>query len=178
MRHGRTDWNARRRMQGSTDIPLNDEGRVMAERAAVEYEDVNFDICYCSPLSRARETAEIVLRGRDIPIITDKRLVEMGFGGYEGIDIDLKAKKLPINTLFTHPDEYVPTEGAESMEALFERTGSFIREIIEPLKEQGKDVLIVGHGTMNSSIICQMKDVPLKDFWSSGLENCKLIPLT
>lgn len=77
MRHGRTDWNERHKLQGRTDIPLNANGRQMAEKAREEYADVHFDVCYCSPLIRARETAEIVLRGRDIPIIPDERLVEM-----------------------------------------------------------------------------------------------------
>ena len=63
MRHGRTDWNVRHKLQGRTDIPLNEEGRRMAEKAREEYRDVPLDICFCSPLIRARETAEIVLRG-------------------------------------------------------------------------------------------------------------------
>ena len=74
MRHGRTDWNVRHKLQGRTDIPLNEEGRRMAEKAGEEYRDVPLDICYSSPLVRARETAEIVLSGRNIPILTDDRL--------------------------------------------------------------------------------------------------------
>ena len=50
MRHGKTDWNAMRKLQGRTDIPLNEEGRQMAEHARTEYADIHFDICYCSPL--------------------------------------------------------------------------------------------------------------------------------
>jgi len=73
MRHGRTDWNARKKMQGRTDIPLNEEGRQMAIKAGEECKDVHFDICYCSPLIRARETAELVLGDREVPILTDAR---------------------------------------------------------------------------------------------------------
>ena len=47
MRHGKTDWNAMRKLQGRTDIPLNEEGRQMAEHARTEYADIHFDICYC-----------------------------------------------------------------------------------------------------------------------------------
>ena len=61
MRHGKTDWNAKHKLQGRTDIPLNEEGIQMAEQAKEKYKDVNFDICYCSPLVRAKQTAEIVL---------------------------------------------------------------------------------------------------------------------
>ena len=49
----------------------------MAEQAKEKYKDVNFDICYCSPLVRAKQTAEIVLKGRNIPIVYDDRLMEM-----------------------------------------------------------------------------------------------------
>ena len=77
MRHGKTDWNLKYKLQGKTDIPLNDMGRQMAEEAHERYKDVHFDVCYCSPLRRARETAEIVLSGRDIPMIIDDRLAEM-----------------------------------------------------------------------------------------------------
>ena len=69
MRHGKTDWNAKHKLQGRTDIPLNEEGIQMAEQAKEKYKDVNFDICYCSPLVRAKQTAEIVLEGRNIPIV-------------------------------------------------------------------------------------------------------------
>ena len=86
MRHGRTDWNDLRKLQGRTDIPLNDAGREMAEAARKEYADVHFDICFCSPLIRARETAEIVLRDRNIPIVPDDRLKEMSFGECEGLE--------------------------------------------------------------------------------------------
>lgn len=86
MRHGKTEWNAMHKLQGRMDIPLNEEGREMAEKAREEYKNLNIDICYCSPLVRAKETAEIVLRGRNIPILPDDRLVEISFGKYEGMD--------------------------------------------------------------------------------------------
>ena len=86
MRHGKTDWNEKRKLQGRTDIPLNEEGIGMAKKAAEECKNIHFDICYCSPLIRARTTAQIVLEGRNVPIVTDDRLMEMGFGEYEGIE--------------------------------------------------------------------------------------------
>lgn len=178
MRHGKTDWNERRKIQGRTDIPLNEEGRDMSENAGIEYKDINFDICYCSPLSRAKETAELVLKGRNVPIITDERLVEMGFGQYEGIEKSFEIPNCPINVLFLEPQNYTTSVGgAESMDELFQRTGEFLREVALPQVESGKDVLIVGHGAMNSAIICLIKELPVKDFWSSGIENCKLMRL-
>lgn len=175
IRHGKTDWNDRRKIQGRTDIPLNSEGRQMAEEAREEYKDIHFDICFSSPLIRAKETAEILLRDRDIPIIYDDRLMEMSFGVYEGIENSFDIPNCPINEFFWHPEDYkVPVEGAESISDLVKRTGEFLEEKVNPLLEQGKDVLIVGHGAMNSSIVYQVKKLKLKDFWSEGIPNCKL----
>lgn len=178
MRHGKTDWNAKHKLQGRTDIFLNEDGRLMAEDAGQEYRDIHFDICYCSPLSRAKETAEILLKGRNVPIIIDERLMEMGFGKYEGTENSFQMPDCPINVLFKNSERYItPVQGAESLDELFSRTGDFIKGIVEPELKQGKDILIVGHGVMNLSIVCQIKDIPIEKFWSTGIENCKLMRL-
>lgn len=100
MRHGKTDWNAVHRLQGSEDIPLNEEGRQMVRDARKKYGDLRFDICYCSPLQRAQETAEIFLEGSGTPILTDDRLREMGFGMYEGTEHVTQKPECPVYTLF------------------------------------------------------------------------------
>lgn len=177
MRHGKTDWNAQGKLQGRTDIPLNDEGRKMAEAAYHECLDIHFDMCYTSPLIRARETADIVLNGRNIPIIVDERLVEMSYGGYEGVADIYNMPDSPINVLFDEPERYESTEGSESFEELFSRTASFISEVLMPEISKGRDILIVGHGALNSAIICQIKNLSISQFWSSGLEQCKAMRL-
>ena len=178
IRHGRTDWNDRHKLQGRTDVPLNGEGRRMAEAAREEYRDVHFDLCFCSPLIRAKETAEILLRGRDVPILTDDRLAEMSFGSYEGQENSFDVPDCPINVLVFAPEQYTaPPGGAESLDDLFARTGAFLRERVDPLLAEGKDVLIVGHGAMNSSIVCRVRGLPRSQFWSAGIENCKLMKL-
>lgn len=176
LRHGKTEWNAKQKLQGRTDIPLNEEGRKMAERASEEYKNVHFDICYCSPLIRAKETAKILLEGRNIPVIYDERLVEMGFGSYEGIENSFSIPDCPINVIFKHPEDYKESiGGSETFDELFERTGSFIKEVVDP--QSDKDILIVGHGAMNSSIICQVNNLSIDKFWEAGIENCKLMRL-
>lgn len=178
MRHGKTDWNMMHKLQGQTDIELNEEGRRMSLRANEEYKDVRLDICFCSPLKRARETADLVLKGRDIPIVYDDRLKEMFFGKYEGVANSFKIADCHINELFHHPETYFPDkDGGESLDELFARTGAFLEEKVRPLLKEGKDILIIGHGAMNHSIECQVNKRPLKDFWITGIENCKLYRL-
>lgn len=178
IRHGQTDWNLQQKLQGRTDIPLNDTGRALAKKAMQEYADIHFDICFCSPLLRAKETAEILLAGRNIPIIEDDRLKEMSFGIYEGVTGYFEDETLPVNIIFKHPENYKEAfEGAESFSDLFKRTGEFMEEKVYPLLKEGKDVVIVGHGAMNNSIVCQVQNIPIKDFWKTKIENCKLIKL-
>ena len=80
VRHGETDWNKARRIQGQVDIPLNAFGRHLAEETGKGLTDIPFEVCISSPLGRAVETAELILEGRDVPILTDRRIVEMAFG--------------------------------------------------------------------------------------------------
>lgn len=174
MRHGKTDWNARHLLQGHTDIPLNEEGRKMAEDAREKYRDLHFDLCYCSPLSRARETAELFLKGSDTPITVDNRLEEINFGSYEGIEHAMDDPKYPVYTLFHHPEQYVADNGAESLDELFARSGSFLDEVIKPVLASGKDVLIVAHGGVNCSIIARYEQTPLAHFWDNLQANCAL----
>lgn len=178
MRHGKTDWNERRKLQGITDIPLNDSGRQMAKEAAEEYKDVHFDICFCSPLVRAKETAKILLEGRDVPIVFDDRLKEMGFGTFEGVENCFDIPDSPIKVFFFHPEDYnVPVEGGESLDLVFERVKDFLDETALPLVEAGKDVLIVAHGALNSCIVSTVRKLPREQLWSEGIPNCKLIRL-
>lgn len=174
MRHGKTDWNAKHLLQGHTDIPLNEEGRRMAEAAREKYKDLHFDICYCSPLSRARETAELFLKGRNIPILVDNRLEEISFGSYEGVEHVTEKPDCPVYTLFRHPKQYQACNGAESLEELFARSGSFLDEVVAPALAEGKDVLIVAHGGVNCSIIARYEKTPLAHFWDNLQGNCEL----
>jgi len=177
MRHGKTDWNEVGRLQGRTDIPLNEEGRRMAQEVRNECEQIGFDICYSSPLVRARETAETALRGLNVPIVFDDRLMEMSFGIYEGAVNASSVEGSPIQKFFDDPENFHGTENGETFEELFARTGEFIEEVIRPALSEGKNVLIVGHGAMNCSIVCQIKHLPIRDFWKTGIPNCRLIKL-
>lgn len=177
MRHGKTVWNQLHKLQGSIDIPLNEQGREMAREARSKYPDLHFDICYCSPLSRARETAELFLAGSGTPIVLDDRLREMSFGDYEGTENVFEKPDCPVWKLFKDPTHYEAVDNAESFESLFRRTGEFIREVLIPADDAGKRILIVGHGAMSASILSQFRDVPLANFWDQLLGNCALEPI-
>ena len=80
VRHGETGWNRIHKLQGQSDIELNDVGRELAEETAEGLKDIDFGLIYSSPLNRAYETALILRRDRQQEILTDKRLLEINFG--------------------------------------------------------------------------------------------------
>ncbi len=85
VRHGETDWNAGRRWQGHTDVPLNDRGRAQAAALAEELAADPPQAIYTSDLSRARDTAEIVAARLGVPVIVEPRLREIDVGSREGL---------------------------------------------------------------------------------------------
>ena len=83
VRHGQTDYNHNNRMQGSSDILLNDAGRRQCKKLRMELNNKKIDACYSSPLIRAFETA-MILVGDKVEIKKDTRLIERDLGEYEG----------------------------------------------------------------------------------------------
>ena len=84
-RHGQTEWNALGKIQGRKDIELNEIGREQAEMTRKKLMNEKIDLIISSSLKRAKETAEIINKEFNVEILEDKRLVERGFGDFEGI---------------------------------------------------------------------------------------------
>lgn len=175
MRHGQTDWNVEKRMQGHTDVPLNDTGRQMARDAREKYKDIHFDVCYTSTLSRAKETAEIFLEGSGVPIIEDVRLMEIGLGNYEG---KINQPEWPVWQFFKDPEHYQSENGVESMQEIMERIQSFFDEVVDPLLAEGKDILLVTHGGTSKRIKMVASNFAIHTIREAGpIGNCELIKL-
>ncbi|MBR1567969.1 MAG: histidine phosphatase family protein [Lachnospiraceae bacterium] len=177
VRHGKTEWNKERRLQGSVDIALADEGRALAEVSSENMKGITFDRIYSSPLSRAYETARILRRDRDIPIITDDRLKELCFGDAEGRPFpELYAdESCYFRYFFDQPELYRPIGHGESLEELCDRAAAFMKEIILPLEDSCTRVMIVAHGAINKGLMMYVKNQngrqqAMKDFWSGGLQ--------
>ena len=175
-RHGETEWNKDRRLQGQSDVPLNAFGRELAEETAraLEQEGTVFDWAFASPLARALETARILTKGRDIPLETDSRLMEMNFGAYEGSAFDPPKKdpSHPLHDFLCRPEAYVPAAGAESFEEVMARAVSFLQEKILPLEGKCGTVLVAAHGAFNRCLLSAIGEIPLEKFWEIGLPNC------
>ena len=171
IRHGQTSWNKERKLQGRTDIPLNESGREVAELTKEGFKDLPFDMAFTSPLKRARETAEIIMSGRNVPVINDERIIEVNFGSYEGCDFDLPDEY--IQNFFSAPEKYFPINGMESMESIFERMNSFLQDLCQNAELQDKTILISTHGAALSGLMTVIKGNSVDKYWAGGLhKNC------
>lgn len=174
MRHGETDWNKDRRLQGQSDIALNQYGIELAEKTAEGLKNVRFDAVYSSPLQRALITAKIVVGDRKVAIHKDDRLMEIHFGPSEGecFDAAKQNPEHPLYSFFCQPESYQPVDGAESFAQARERTESFLQQQIIPLEGKCENVLVVAHGALNRCILNEIAGIPDKDFWAIPLANC------
>lgn len=141
VRHGETEWNRLGRVQGRTDIPLNDTGREQARAAGDRLRGGRFDAVVASPLSRAADTARIIadeLGLGGVELVDD--LVERDYGGAEGMtgeQIDARHGGV--------------LEARESREATVERVKPALLAIAE--RHPGQRVLVVSHGGVIGSLI-------------------------
>lgn len=150
IRHGQTDWNLARRIQGSTDIPLNDKGRADAHRAASHLSETAHDAIYSSPLLRAKETAEIIAAELRLPfagVVPDVR--EREFGDGEGM--------LVSDYISTYGDWHAEVPGAESLDEVAVRAIAALHAIARDARRRSapraESVLVVAHGGVIRSVI-------------------------
>lgn len=176
IRHGETDWNVMRRFQGRSDIPLNSEGRRLAQITAQALGDVPFTKIYTSPLKRAYETAMIIKGDRDIPVIEEARLIEIGFGEYEGLCCAKDNYNIPdpeFMNFFDKPEAYRPPKGAEGIDELKARTADFLREIVHNKDMENDTVLVSTHGAALRGLLSFINGIGTEDFWRGGVhKNC------
>ncbi len=151
IRHGQTDWNKAGKMQGVSDIPLNDLGREQARQTGLALADKGlvFDVLVSSPLSRAFETAQLV--GKELGLAVSQTyaaLVERNYGQAEGLDIPPAARK--------EPDAFY--EGVESERSLFLRGVQAARQLVE--QYPGQRILAVSHGSLIRRLLCAAQGEP------------------
>ena len=133
IRHGETDWNKEFKIQGSSDIELNEYGRELALITREGLRHIPFDIAYTSPLKRAKETAEIILGGRNIPLYEDERVQEACFGSFEGATLkELRERQDSFLKFFDAPEEFKKIEGCETHEEVIARSSDFFNDMILP----------------------------------------------
>lgn len=179
LRHGKTSWNALRKVQGAADIPLAKEGIDLAEKVGENLKDVPFDLCFTSPLLRARQTAMLVLgrRAEQIPVISDKRIQEIDFGVLEGTqfkDEEGNVISREMEVFFKDPQNFPRPENGENISDILKRTREFWEEKINDPSLQDKTVLIASHGCAVRALLQNIYQDP-DDFWHGCVPpNCSI----
>ena len=143
LRHGQTDWNINFLLQGVTDIPMNQTGIEQVKLAAQAIRAEDWDVVLTSPLSRARQTAEIIASQHGYnEIIEQELLIERSFGEAEGLSHEQwRAKYSNLDVI----------PGGESRTQLAERSMLLLETISQELA--GKRVLAVSHGALIRALI-------------------------
>ncbi|MCR5218453.1 histidine phosphatase family protein [Treponema sp.] len=185
MRHGETDWNTIKRLQGRTDIPLNQNGIDLAAKTskAVHESGIVFDKILTSPLIRAKKTAELMNVYSKAPLSEDSRIIEFCFGDGEGHtfeEIKTNDRFINLRNWFFAPENYHAEMGAESYEDFFGRLDDFLTTVRQLEKElpaekaENYNLLIVCHGGVVRGLLKQMLEWSVNDFAKTKIPNCGL----
>lgn len=168
-RHGETLFNEQGRAQGWCDSPLTEKGEEDAERLGNGLKDIEFSNAYTSTSERAVDTANLILKDRNIPLHQDKNLKEMNFGNLEGES----GEKLWSKGIDYRFEEGWKEEGGEDFYLLGERSRKVLDEIVENKENQGKNVLISTHGMTILGMLYTIDPVQA-DAIDGGIENCSI----
>lgn len=174
LRHGETAWNTRRRLQGQSDILLDEEGIRLAALTGQGMKEIPIDLVISSPLLRARQTAELVMYGRDLPLLTDRRIMEMSFGDWEGESI-LDSTILPADfeeKFYHDPMHAITPPGGETFAEVLKRTKEFYESLCKNEQYADLSILISTHGAAGRCFMNNFFE-DKEDIWHGGVpKNC------
>lgn len=179
VRHGETVWNKLHKVQGAADIPLAPNGILLAEKTGEALKDVRFDLCFSSPLARARKTAELILDSQagEVPVIEDKRIQEINFGELEGVICFNDAHEYlnpEMEKFFTDPWKFKRPKHGENIADILARTKDFWDEKIHDPSLLDETILIASHGCAVRALLQNVYQDP-ENFWHGCVPpNCSV----
>ncbi|MBF0342904.1 MAG: histidine phosphatase family protein [Nitrospirae bacterium] len=167
LRHGRTIGDNERRYKGHTDVPLSDEGIKEAARSAQyikKHAAKGLKHVYCSDLSRAIKSAEMIGRPFDLTPITVEGLRERSFGKWEGMTFDEVMQGYPqeFGQWATNPLQFSPVDGENTLDVC-SRTMPVFYDILN--KHKNESIAIVAHGGVNRVILATVLGIPLENLF-------------
>ncbi len=168
-RHGQTDYNKKRMMQGRSDIPLNEVGIAQATARRQQLGDIKFDAVYSSPLIRAVKTAQIIGNVSEDQVIRDERIIEANFGKYELMGYF--ATGPAMIAYWSLPEIFPAPKGVETIKEMRERTASFIEELE---KKDYENVLVACHGGIIRPIRGYLEGKRSGIIWRPRPKNCEI----
>lgn len=168
-RHGQTNLNKDRLMQGRIEEPLNEVGRQQAYDAAKTVESIKFDAVYSSPLKRAVETASIIGHIKAEDVLIDERITEVDFGKYERVSYFHMGPKMTLYWIL--PEVFPVPDTVENIPSMVKRSSSFLEEL---LNKDYENVLIVCHGGIIRALCGYLENRKNKIKWRPKPKNCEI----
>ncbi|MGH9772873.1 MAG: histidine phosphatase family protein [Candidatus Acidiferrales bacterium] len=153
IRHGETDWNREKRLQGITDVPLNRAGIAQGRRLAGWLKRVGAGCIFTSPLRRARHTAMTLHRAGGWPVIVCDELREIDHGVWTGMALGEIGRRFPpgLACWRTNPEK-LRVENAEPLQRAYSRASRFLLQVIGMVSRG--DVVVVSHGVIIALMVC------------------------
>lgn len=163
-RHGETEWNVAKRMQGRKNSALTENGMLQAKQLGDRMKDLSIHAIYSSPSERTLHTAELIKGDRDIPIIVDEHFYEINMGIWEGQTIDDIERQYPeeIQLFWYEPHLFQSTSG-ENFEAVHKRVMDGIQLLLE--KHKGESILIVSHAAAAKLLVGHFAGIEIENVW-------------
>lgn len=164
VRHGQTEFNVERRLQGRVDSPLTEKGIRDAMALGEHLSDVDFDLVLASPSKRAQRTAELICEGRDINVEVELDMREINLGSWEGMTKDDVMKAFPAEgeVFYYKPHLYKPLEG-DSYYDVQNRAVNAVKKLAE--QHQHGNILIVTHTVVIRAIAAYFNKTPMERLW-------------
>lgn len=168
VRHGQTEQNLKKRLQGRSDFPLTELGREQASAVGDAFREAGiiFDQVYTSPLGRAIETATLI--AGDAPVLLEDALIEMDYGPYEGTDLyDLPPEVEEFFKDFAHNPA---PDGMEQLSSVVARAGT----LLERLRDEAvnRDILLSTHAIAMKGLLEYLTPESNGAYWSTYIGNC------
>jgi phosphoserine phosphatase len=165
IRHGETDWNHEQRLQGITDVPLNQAGIVQGRHLAIRMRRVRATYIFTSPLRRARHTAAILHWACRCPMIVRDELREIDHGVWTGMTVSEIRQRFPLGLAYwrTSPEK-LRVEKAEPLQQAYCRASRFLCQAMEMASRT--DLIVVSHGVTIALLICAALGSPLEHLWA------------
>jgi len=177
VRHGETDWNKKKLIQGITDVPLNKKGEKQAKELAQKLTHVRFDAVFSSDLIRAKRTAEIISLEKKLAVKTTKALRERYFSEFEGKSYTKYNQEI-VNLLESYRLAAINKKNIKGLEtdgAMMGRLLPFLREVA--VGYLGKTVLLLSHGGIMRSFLIHLGFASYETLPSGSINNLAYIKL-
>lgn len=178
VRHGQTEWNLKRLMQGHHDSPLTKDGETQALSLARQLENIKFDLVFSSDLLRAKRTAEVIAKEHRLEVKLNNLLRERTFGEYEGKSEEaLEAFNEYIKSL-THSERFnfkFNSKNIESDNEIATRLVTFLREAA--FTHPGKTVLAVTHGGTIRALLIKLGYATYNQLHHNAVSNTAYLKL-